>query len=299
MPEWKPDLCIYHGDCDDGFGAAWAIWSRWPDCEFVPGHYGKPLPLAETEGKNVLFVDFSAKRPVLEEMATIARSIVVLDHHKTAEEELAPWAGPMTDLATVEMWAAKACTGAAAPIIAVFDAEHSGATMAWRFAHAADRMPQLLAHIEDRDLWRFALEGTREISAALRLYHRDFKVWDRLIYRADGLTLLFREGEMVLRAHQANIEKFIREARTMRIGGHAVPTVNVPYHYASDVAHELLAANPGAPFAACWFVRGDGKAQFSLRSEDNREDVSEIAKAHGGGGHRNAAGFEIDLMAVR
>jgi nanoRNase/pAp phosphatase (c-di-AMP/oligoRNAs hydrolase) len=33
--------------------------------------------------------------------------------------------------------------------------------------------------------------------------------------------------------------------------------------------------------------------QYSLRSEDSREDVSEVAKQFGGGGHRNAAGYQI------
>lgn len=42
---WKPDLCIYHGNCDDGFGAAWAIWKRWGnEVAYIPGVYGKPLP---------------------------------------------------------------------------------------------------------------------------------------------------------------------------------------------------------------------------------------------------------------
>src|SRR5688572_2371816 len=80
---WKPDVCVYHGDCDDGFGAAWAIWLRWPDIEFVPGKYGEPLP--DMTGKHVLFVDFSAKRPEIEAMAKVAKSIVIIDHHKTAE----------------------------------------------------------------------------------------------------------------------------------------------------------------------------------------------------------------------
>lgn len=53
---WKPDLCIYHGDCLDGFGAAWAVWLRWPDCQFYAGRYGAPLPQADE--RNVLFVDF-------------------------------------------------------------------------------------------------------------------------------------------------------------------------------------------------------------------------------------------------
>lgn len=42
--QWSPDVCIYHGGCDDGFGAAWAIWRRWPKCEFVPGYYGQAQP---------------------------------------------------------------------------------------------------------------------------------------------------------------------------------------------------------------------------------------------------------------
>jgi len=86
---WKPDICIYHGNCDDGFGAAWAIWKRWPDIEFVPGVYGKPLP--DVAGKNVLFVDFSAKRPEIEAMAKVAKTILIIDHHKTAEADLEPF----------------------------------------------------------------------------------------------------------------------------------------------------------------------------------------------------------------
>src|SRR5690348_12695265 len=95
---WKPDLCIYHGNCDDGFGAAWAIWRRWRNqTAYVPGVYGKPLP--EASGKHVLFVDFSAKRPDIEAMAKVAKSIVIIDHHKTAEADLAPFAAKLPDSA--------------------------------------------------------------------------------------------------------------------------------------------------------------------------------------------------------
>lgn len=31
MSEWKPDICVYHGGCDDGFGAALAVHMRWGD----------------------------------------------------------------------------------------------------------------------------------------------------------------------------------------------------------------------------------------------------------------------------
>ena len=38
-----------------------------------------------------------------------------------------------------------------------------------------------------------------------------------------------------------------------------------------------------------------GSRKVSLRATDGRVDVSRIARAHGGGGHRQAAGFSTEL----
>jgi oligoribonuclease NrnB/cAMP/cGMP phosphodiesterase (DHH superfamily) len=295
MESWKPDLCIYHGNCDDGFGAAWAIWKRWGnEVAYFPGVYGKPLP--DATGKHVLFVDFSAKRPEIDVMAQVAKSIVIIDHHKTAEADLEPFKidlcgdalfvpenldGMFRDMAELDR----------PPILAWFDMEQSGAVMAWKFVHPDAMIPLFLSYIQDRDLWKFFYgERTKQFSAALRTYPMDFKTWDRLIIKANDLA---DAGEGILRAHNANIEKFIADAYTDVIDGMTVPIVNVPYHYASDTAHALLQKYPEAPFTACWFRRGDGMVQYSLRSEDRRVDVSEVAKKFGGGGHRNAAGYQL------
>ena len=40
---------------------------------------------------------------------------------------------------------------------------------------------------------------------------------------------------------------------------------------------------------------GRAARKVSLRSTDGRVDVSAIARKHGGGGHRRAAGFSTDL----
>lgn len=299
MSTWKPDICIYHGNCDDGFGAAWAIWKRWPDVEFHPGFYGKPLP--DVAGKNVLFVDFSAKRPVIDALAQVAKSIVILDHHKTAEADLEPFKMTMCGTAVLsaddighvfrDFYELDR-----PPIVAWFEMEQSGAALAWQFANGVNRqdvaMPEMLYLIEDRDLWRFAFgERTRLFSAALRTYPMEFDVWNSIESLVESVV---HEGEVVLRAHRANIKKILGEHYVTDIQGHTVPVVNAPYHYASDAAHDLLSMYPDAPFAASWFRRADGKVQWSLRSEDHRVDVSEVAKSQGGGGHRNASGFEVE-----
>jgi oligoribonuclease NrnB/cAMP/cGMP phosphodiesterase (DHH superfamily) len=58
-------LCIYHND-DDGFGAAWVIKRFYGAGEFVPAQYGQEPP--DVRGKNVIIVDFSYKRPVMERL---------------------------------------------------------------------------------------------------------------------------------------------------------------------------------------------------------------------------------------
>lgn len=286
---WKPDLCIYHGGCDDGFTAAWAVWKEWPHIEFVPGIYGKEPP--NCAGKHVLMVDFSYKRPVLEAMGAVARTITILDHHKTAQADLETFAifNPVNAENIDDI------LGATQPglgnIRAEFDMDRSGAMMTWQFIFPDSLIPEFIKLIQDRDLWKFKYgDRTKMFSAALRTYAMDFKTWDGLMTKVPELV---NAGETVLRAHNANIAKFLADAYIDVIDGMTVPIVNVPYHYASDTAHALLQKYPEAPFTACWFRRGDGMVQYSLRSEDRRVDVSEVAKKFGGGGHRNAAGYQV------
>lgn len=293
---WKPDICVFHGGCDDGFGAAWAIWKRWGnDVVYVPSSYGQPLPIG-MEDKHVLFVDFSAKRPEIEALAQVAKSIVIIDHHKSAEAELEPFKvglcggakfvpddldGMFRDMAELDR----------PPVLAWFDMDQSGAVMAWKFAHPDAIIPRFLRYIEDRDLWRFRYgDQTKRFSAALRTYPMDFKTWDGLISRPDNLA---DEGVGILRAHNVNIQKFLADAYMGEISGHLVPIVNIHGYYASDIGNALLQKYPEAPFAGTWSRGADGMIKYSLRSEDSRLDVSQIAQKFGGGGHRNAAGYQI------
>lgn len=286
---YEPHICLYHADCTDGFGAAWAIWRRWPTCAFIPAEYGSPLDLDDIEGKNILFVDFSApaetlRAMVAEDKANSASSVVVIDHHKSAKAALAglpTFTGDMDFLDPED------------PILVWFDMEKSGARMAWEFAHGADDVPDMICLIEDRDLWRFRFPCTKQFIAALNSFPQDFQVWDRLMLRVDTLI---EGGEPILRAQAATVETMLKQVYTGDLAGHTIPLVNAPKQFASDICHRLLELNPTVPFVASWFRRADGLLEFSLRSEDHRMDVSEVAAAFGGGGHRNAAGFQLAIV---
>jgi len=274
-------ICIYHGNCADGFGAAWAVRESLGDIEFHAGVHQDQPP--DTADRDVILVDFSYKRPVLEEMVGTAKSVLVLDHHKTAAEDLEwlPSAGE-----SYEDWLESGLTFAA-----VFDMERSGAGIAWDFFHNVAR-PPLIDHIEDRDLWRFKLPHTREIQAAVFSYPYDFEVWTRLMY-ATELSELMLEGSAIERKHHKDIAELVSVVtRPMNIAGHVVPMANLPYTLTSDAGH--LLCGDEYPFAGCYWDTPEGRV-FSLRSRDNGADVGEIAKQYGGGGHKHASGFRVSF----
>lgn len=260
-------MCIYHGNCADGFGAAWVVRKALGDIEFHPGVYQEPPP--DVTDKDVVMVDFSYKRPVLLEMAAKANSILILDHHKTAVEDL-------IDLP--------------ANVITKFDINRSGAHITWDHFFPDQPPPLLLLHIEDRDLWRFALQNTREIQANVFSYPYDFQVWDELM--AANVETLAVEGKAIERKHFKDIDELLGVVtRPMVIGGFNVQVANLPYTLTSDAGHKLAI---GKPFGACYWDTPEGRV-FSLRSTDEGVDVSCIAKQYGGGGHRNASGFRVSF----
>ena len=68
-----PNVVLYHADCMDGFGAAWALWKRFPKAEYIPVKHGQPPP-SSFDNKHVLMVDFSYERKVIEEINRAAAS---------------------------------------------------------------------------------------------------------------------------------------------------------------------------------------------------------------------------------
>ena len=250
---------MYHAHCDDGFGAAWAAWRRLGDAaRYVPVSHDDPVPPID-DGSEVFMVDVTLPRKALVELAA-RTSLTVLDHHKTAQSELEglPFAR--------------------------FDMDRSGAVLSWDHWHAGQEAPPLLQYIQDKDLWRFRLPNSKEVNAAIGSYPHDFLMWSR-----KDVSDLARQGAHILRANAQQIAQMVERVAFTEIGGHRVPVVNASV-LSSEVLDELLRRHPDAPFAACYFDRGDDKRQWGLAGRGTI-DVGEVARQYGGGGHRNRSGF--------
>ncbi|HEX6734294.1 MAG TPA: DHHA1 domain-containing protein [Azonexus sp.] len=309
---------IYHADCIDGFGAAYAAWRRFGDnARYRPLHHGETVAAAELAGDDVYILDFSFAPAELEAMATNTRSLTQIDHHVSARNA---W----SDRLTTEADGAQTYRHPALPLQIVFDLDKSGARLAWEHFSPGQPLPLLLQHIEDQDLWRFVLPETSRLCRALRLQPFDFAIWHELVeqtasndtarYRqllSDGgaIESFFRievdrlaasrlrqparlRGEPVdalqaLRHGQATVTD--GESTWLAVTGLAV---NASTLFSSELGHRL--AQQSGSFGLTWQLAADGEVKASLRSE-GEFDVAAIAARYGGGGHRNAAGFRLPL----
>src|SRR4051812_11484396 len=79
-------LVVYHARCNDGFCSAWVARKAMPNAQFYPASHGQKPP--DVTGKNVFVLDFAYKRDVLLGMNRQAKSLTLIDHHKTAAADL-------------------------------------------------------------------------------------------------------------------------------------------------------------------------------------------------------------------
>lgn len=276
----------------DGFGAALAAWLKFGEgADYFYAAYGEPPPSPEDLwGRDVYVVDFSYPRNVLAEMRKVASRVMVIDHHKTAQAELEGVEG------------------------CIFDMSKSGAVLAWEFFRPDKPVPELFLYIQDRDLWKWELPSSKEISAFLfSLDGMDFRklapfvdvplnpeTLKRMFPNGTPLAFPLHEGGAILRSQKQMIDAAARGAVLRQIGDHTFYAVNatVLNSEIGNVLAQRMADETGTGNgrAAIWcYDETRERFYVSCRGVGN-VDVTETAKLFGGGGHRLAAGFECTKL---
>lgn len=287
-------VIVYHDPCDDGYGAALAAWRHFKgNALFLPWNYGKDEQFAEEhlphlEDKEVYILDFSFSTPVMDAIIEKAHKTIWLDHHKTAFEK---WLGKMPPEGRF--------LHSDETLQIVLDNYRSGAMLAWDYFNGGESPPQLYKHLDDRDRWQFKLANTNAVTFYLRSMAMCFPVWDEILQRmqtAPGYDEVVRVGTGIERyftaqMHQIDancavpVKLIYPDGNTLHGWG-----ANAGRLFSSDLGHLLAKRNH--TFGLTWYQAENGIYRFSLRSVGDL-DVSAIAKHFGGGGHLNAAGFEL------
>ncbi|HEV8176168.1 MAG TPA: DHHA1 domain-containing protein [Gemmatimonadales bacterium] len=285
-------LIAHHASCPDGMTAAW--WLRrnlpeeWGLAELMPVSYGPPAQVEACAGRRVFVVDFCFPAAELDAIAAVAMSLVVMDHHHTAEALLAE--SSLTMFGSIAEWGEHDVELAWDTPVAILDQYRSGAGIVaeWVAVTSGVRPPAFVVNVEDRDLWKFTLPDTEAVSAAIGSYPYEISAWDALAeMRHDEIV---DQGKAISRYRKQMIQAVAASTFQVNIAGHQVPCVTSPYMIGSDVADVLANQNPEGIAAYCIFHADE--VQVGLRSRGGA-DVAAMAEQYRGGGHKAASGFRV------
>jgi hypothetical protein len=269
-------LVLYHGrGCPDGFAAALAAWLFYEGrAELLGLDHGDIKSVADLpalEGRAVYILDFAFSPEIMREIDARAAKLVMLDHHKSAAEQL---------------------TGFACRCGVVhFDMAKSGAHLAWEFFQPQRPLPELVRFVEDRDIWTWQYPESPAFLAALDMEPFEFTRWAEIAAFTPAQL-----ADFMARGHAMD-EKFSKLAADIAEGAQPITfngqqglMVNAPGVFHSLVG-EILSKKSGT-FALIWTAGKGGVVKVGLRSQRGYDCIP-LADSMGGGGHAQACGFRL------
>lgn len=273
---------IFHKDCMDGLASAFIAHSSFleadEEAEFYPMHYSDvnnvyDIPL--NEGDIVYILDFSLPEEMIRELSCKVDHIYIIDHHKTAQFLL----NLNINNVTVD-----------------FDNNMSGAMLTFDFF--IDRgtnplEPELFEYVQDRDLWKWELPGSKEVSAALALMveKNSIESFREAYWSFDKSIPEFKNiGTIALKTQQKQVNEKVDKCFDIKLLGQDFKIINATENI-SELGNAIC--NKYDMPSIMFFYTSLYTVVLSFRSLDHLTDVSVVAKELGGGGHRNSSGCEV------
>ena len=276
------NICFHHDDPDGRMSAA-IVKDAIPDCELVEINYGydeekiNDLYIIEKHYNNIFVVDFSFPRGIMTDFKKMSNKLIWCDHHKSAMEQYE------------DLWNDKNIKG-------LRSLDKSGCRLTWEYFNPGKEVPLAVEYIEDMDLWKFQFGNQTKHFAESLYFEKDIKVYQDLLTNKNLTIRKLVEGEMLYNHKMKRIKKAMTRSYLIEWEGYMTAVVNTPEDI-STLGNTLCNLSSctlaGRPEVALIFYETEDSYNVSLRSIGDI-DVSKIAQKYGGGGHKNAAGFNID-----
>lgn len=277
----KP-ICVYHNaDLDGKCAAAIVFHAHKGEVDLYGMDYGDPILWDRLDGRPVIMVDFGFQP--FEEMVALqkkAESLIWIDHHKSA----------LSDARAHSF----VCLG-----LKEDNNEWAGCELAWRHFNKTESMPTAVHWLGRYDIWKhFDRADILGFQSGMKTYDTEptSSIWP-LVFKSEPefLSETVRRGEIVqasMNAFNSDLAKklcFTSELDGLRIiAANRGPTGSQFFKTVYDeMKHDAMVA---------FYLRPDWQWSVSLYSTKDGVDCSVIAKAHGGGGHKGAAGFQCDVL---
>ena len=294
MEELKSyDVIIYLRNCADGTCSYWVArkYLHHHDIhhQAIAIHAGEKIDIdndTDFKNKRIAFIDVCPSFTCLQKLAKIAKDIIILDHHASSINVIELIID--SDMSNVRF---------------EFNPKLAGCQITWNHFYKNYTPPWFLEYIADRDLWKFTLESSKEINAALHYKNLlNIESMDMInTYTTEEIQTLIELGNIILSIAEKSLHNTLRQCveGTFTVDNHIynVWFGTTDRSTRSDLGNRMCLKtmkNGKLPdFGVIYSYQPDLSVWFiSLRGNDGCPDLAKIATHFDGGGDKNAAGFE-------
>lgn len=299
-------IIFAHSSCTDGLVAASIMkyslqinYQSEPEVIFVS--YGKEKEAISKTNINsetiVYCVDFAFNRETTLELCKKANKVYVLDHHKTACENLEDLKSHYNFYFTYDV------NKSGASIVRDFCKQHLNLYSHIKL-NQKEVLNKVVAMVEDRDLWLFRLPMTREFSEYIFAYVKpnDIDRMTEILFKCkfDQINTICKLGSTIMYYKDQLIEKKLKSYNPIYInfGSTRMLIINETQPDLVSSLGNALCKQYNIP-VCLYNISGsyDGviNVALSFRSMDHLEPVDSVARLFSGGGHANASGCSVSI----
>lgn len=273
-------IVIHHNKDMDGYASGAICKFRYPDARLIGWDYKDPIPdFEQFTGEDVIMIDITFPIDKIKELGNTCNQLTVIDHHISFKKEY--------DL-RLDVWDS---------FLYIYKDRQAACEVGWKYLFPDKGMPFGIKLIGRYDTWRKE-EGDWEKETLPFKYYmygncnsaENFPVWildsDMKMYVDEVIS----SGVDIMNYQKTMDEASCRNSFERDAYGYKALCINY-YPFSSDTLESVY--NLSNHDIMVGFAYTGSKWSISLRST-NDIDVSVIAKSRGGGGHKQAAGFEVE-----
>lgn len=270
--------CFFHSNDLDGRCSGALVKLKYPDCEMIGIDYGDDFPW-NSIGKNepVFMVDFSLQP--FEQMLLLDSScnLIWIDHHKTAIEEAKKHHSFHLDRHYI------------------YDGI-GACRLVWDFLFFHTNVPLFVKLLSEYDVWDHSDPRTLPFQNGMKVHNTSPENQDfwRSLFDYEQVVHIINVGEYILRYQKITNENYC-ETCVFEIDFDGLKCIAGNKAFANSQTFDSMWDSKKYD-AMLTFIFQRDKWKVSLYSDREDIDVSTLAKKHGGGGHKGAAGFTCENL---
>lgn len=279
--------CFYHSADLDGHCSGALIKMVYPECEMIGINYGDDFPWKDIPigcGEKVFMVDFSLQPyPEMRRLTIHANPLIWIDHHKSAIEEHEGWV--------------KLGNG---PILGVQKSGIGACALVWGYLRKDFKghgVPTFIKLLAEYDVWNHSDPRALPFQYGLRQVkdtspdNQDF--WKSL-FDVEMVHRIVENGSIIIDYQTTDNQKYAK-ACAFETNLDGLKCIAINKMLTSSILFDSI-WNSSLYDAMLTFGWRKGSWNISLYTDKADIDVSQIAKVHGGGGHKGASGFQCDKL---